>query len=84
VTFCITGSALANLRQDSGARCHGLAEKLLQPASTRYTKQQLGGGRVEGQNNGPRNQMLDEERQEVEKNPGPDNHEPWAGSQQPK
>jgi hypothetical protein len=27
--------------------------------------------------------MLDEERQEVETNPGPDNHEPWAGWQQP-
>jgi RHS repeat-associated protein len=61
-------------------RKHGVSHN----ASTRYTKQQLGGGRVEVQNNGPRNQMLDEERQAVETNPGPDNHEPWAGSQQPK
>jgi len=57
---------------------HGVSQK----ASTRYSKGQLNGGRVDVVNSGYRNQQLDEERQEVETNPGPDNHEPWSGKQQ--
>ena len=45
----------------------------------RYTKNQIGDGDVIPIERGPRKEMLLKERNLVETNPGPDNHEPWAG-----
>ena len=45
----------------------------------RYTKRQIDGGDVIPIDRGPRKEMLKKERDLVETNPGPDNHEPWAG-----
>ncbi len=45
----------------------------------RYTKKQIGDGDVIPIERGPRREMLKKERDLVETEPGPDNHEPWAG-----
>lgn len=45
----------------------------------RYSKNEIGGGDVQTMERGPRREMLRKERELVETNPGPDNHEPWAG-----
>jgi len=55
---------------------HGVSQN----AATRYTKKQLGTDQIVVKNTGTRRQMLQEERHLVETNPGPQNHEPWAGS----
>ncbi len=46
---------------------------------TRYTKQEMAGGKLKTLETGPRKEMLKKERKIVEENPGPENHEPWAG-----
>jgi hypothetical protein len=45
----------------------------------RYTREQVGEGRVKLMERGPRKEMLKKERDLVETNPGPENREPWAG-----
>ena len=45
----------------------------------RYTRKQIDGGRVRSVERGPRDEMLRKERDLVERRPGPDNREPWAG-----
>ncbi|MCG3190496.1 MAG: hypothetical protein LKCHEGNO_03229 [Burkholderiaceae bacterium] len=45
----------------------------------RYTAKQIDGGRVVRTDCGPRCEMIKKERDLVERRPGPDNHEPWAG-----
>jgi len=57
---------------------HGVSQK----ASTRYTKKQLNGGRVVVMERGPRSKLLRSERKLIERDPGPENHEPWAGAKQ--
>ena len=56
---------------------HGVSQN----AAKRYTKKQLGSDQIVVKNTGTRRQMLQEERHQVETNPGPQNHERWAGSQ---
>jgi hypothetical protein len=46
----------------------------------RYTSSEINGGEVRRVDRGPRDLMIQKERDLVERNPGPDNHEPWAGS----
>jgi hypothetical protein len=47
--------------------------------SKRYSKKAIDGGEVRPVEQGPRSDMAKKERDRVETNPGPDNHEPWAG-----
>ena len=49
----------------------------------RYTKEQIGKGRVDLMERGPRKEMIKKERDLVETNPGPENREPWAGKRKP-
>lgn len=49
----------------------------------RYTKKQIGDGKVVPVERGPRREMLKKERERVETNPGPENREPWAGKRRP-
>jgi len=65
--------------KDGNFEKHGVS----QDAGKRYTKKEIGGGQVKVVKRGPRKKMLKIERDKVEKNPGPDNHEPWAGAQKP-
>ena len=53
-------------------------------AATRYTKKQLDGGAVRVVESGTRKEMIQRERDLVEKSPGPLNKEKWAGKQQGK
>jgi RHS repeat-associated protein len=57
-------------------RKHGIS----QDPQQRYTKTELDGGYVVETQTLPRRDALRVERSLVETNPGPDNHEPWAGS----
>ena len=50
-----------------------------QDLKRRYTKEELAGGRLHPIGVGPRRKMLEKERDLVERKPGPDNKEPWAG-----
>ncbi|MBI3404322.1 MAG: hypothetical protein HY046_02575, partial [Acidobacteria bacterium] len=61
--------------KDGNLEKHGVS----QDASKRYSKTEVGEGKVTVTDRGPRKKMLAKERQKVEKNPGPENHEPWAG-----
>lgn len=45
----------------------------------RYTRKEIGDGDIIPVDRGPRREILKKERELVETNPGPDNHEPWAG-----
>jgi RHS repeat-associated protein len=45
----------------------------------RYTRTEVGGGKLKRVEEGKRKEMLKKERERVEKHPGPDNREPWAG-----
>ena len=54
---------------------HGVS----QDASKRYSKTEVGEGKVTVTDRGPRKEMLAKERHKVETNPGPKNREPWAG-----
>lgn len=56
---------------------HGIT-KYEDPAK-RYTAKQIGGGTVVRTDRGPRSEMIKKERDLVERSPGPDNLEPWAG-----
>lgn len=49
----------------------------------RYTKKQIGDGKVNLIERGPRKEMIKKERERVETNPGPENREPWAGKRRP-
>jgi RHS repeat-associated protein len=61
--------------KDGNLEKHGVS----QDASKRYSKAEVGEGKVTVTDRGPRKKMLAKERQKVETNPGPQNHEPWAG-----
>ncbi|MBL8761112.1 MAG: RHS repeat-associated core domain-containing protein, partial [Phycisphaerae bacterium] len=61
-----------------------LKDGVSQDAQKRYTKKKLAGGKVKVIERGPRREMLRKERERVETNPGPENHEPWAGKKRPK
>jgi hypothetical protein len=54
---------------------HGVS----QDANKRYSKNEIGGGTIKVTDRGPRKEMLKQEREKVETNPGPKNKEPWAG-----
>ncbi|PAU63845.1 RHS repeat domain-containing protein, partial [Pseudomonas indica] len=56
---------------------HGIT-KHENPAK-RYTAKQIDGGTVVRTDRGPRSEMIKKERDLVERSPGPDNREPWAG-----
>jgi len=58
-------------------RKHGMT-KHLEP-SKRYTKKEIDGGFVVRTDRGSRDRISRKERKLVETDPGPDNHEPWAG-----
>lgn len=45
----------------------------------RYTAREINGGTVVRTDRGPRNEMIKKERDLVERRPGPENREPWAG-----
>ena len=45
----------------------------------RYTAKEVDGGTVVRTDRGPRSEMIKKERDLVERNPGPDNRERWAG-----
>ena len=45
----------------------------------RYSSKAIGGGTVVRTDRGPRSEMIKKERDLVERNPGPDNKESWAG-----
>jgi len=51
-----------------------------QDLAKRYPKWFMEGKRLIPKARGPRSDMLDLERRKVETNPGPHNHEPWAGA----
>jgi len=51
---------------------------------TRYTSKELNGGFIKEYMAGPTDQILNRERRLVERFPGPENNEPWAGSRRPK
>lgn len=50
---------------------------------TRYTKMEVGDGDVIPIGKQPRNKAAEIERNLVERNPGPENKEPWAGKRKP-
>ena len=58
---------------------HGIS----QDASKRYTKKELNGGHVDVVDIQPRIQAARTERARTERNPGPENREPWAGKRDP-
>jgi len=45
----------------------------------RYTAKEIDGGTVVRTDRGPRTERIKKERDLVERRPGPDNHDPWAG-----
>ncbi len=57
---------------------HGIT-KHENPAK-RYTAKEIDGGTVVRTDRGPRNEMIAKERDLVERSPGPDNRERWAGT----
>ncbi len=48
--------------------------------SKRYTAKQINGGTVVRTDRGPRSEIVKKERDLVERDPGQDNREPWAGN----
>ncbi len=57
---------------------------ITQEPAKRYTNAELAGGRLKRLRKGPRTEMLKRERRLVERFPGPQNKEPWAGIKAPK
>lgn len=57
---------------------------ITQDTNTRYSSEDLNGGRLRPYRTGSRSEMLKRERRLVERFPGPANNEPWAGSKAPK
>ena len=53
---------------------------ITQDTNTQYTASDLNGGRLRPYRTGSRSEILNRERRLVERFPGPDNNEPWAGS----
>ena len=56
---------------------HGITKH--EDPSKRYTKAQIGGGEIRPIERGPRAEIAKKERDRVERSPGPENREPWAG-----
>lgn len=48
----------------------------------RYTAKEIDGGTVVRTDRGPRSELIKKERDLVERSPGPQNREPWAGKRQ--
>ncbi len=46
----------------------------------RFTKKEIAGGHIIDVARGPRREMLARKQELVERNPGPENREPWAGA----
>ena len=67
--------------KEGNFRKHGITKH--QDPNRRYTAKQIAGGTVVRTDRGPRSEMIKKERDLVEKNPGPDNREPWAGKNAP-
>lgn len=65
------------LDKDRALLKHGVTKH--ENPTKRYTKKQIGEGRVDPIERGPRREMLQKERELIETNPGPENREPWAG-----
>lgn len=65
------------LDKDDQLLKHGVTRH--EDPTKRYTKKQIGDGKVVRVERGPRKEMLQKERELVETNPGPENREPWAG-----
>jgi RHS repeat-associated protein len=59
---------------------HGISQN----PSKRYTQKELNGGYLIETQTGPRNELLKIERDLVERFPGPQNKEPWAGKRRGK
>jgi len=68
--------------KDGKFQKHGITKN--EDPTKRYTKKEIGGGKVVPVERGPRKEMAKKERENVETNPGPDNHEPWAGKRKNK
>ena len=68
----------AKYDKDGNFLKHGVTKH--EDPTKRYTKKQIDGGRVDFVERGPRNEILKKERDRVERNPGPDNKERWAGT----
>jgi len=56
---------------------HGITKH--EDPAKRYTAKEIDGGTVVRTDRGPRSDMIKKERDLVERSPGPDNREPWAG-----
>jgi hypothetical protein len=56
---------------------HGITKN--EDPSKRYTAKKIDGGTVVRTDRRPRSEMIKKERDLVERNPGSENHEPWAG-----
>ncbi|HQV49294.1 MAG TPA: hypothetical protein PLF10_08435, partial [Dokdonella sp.] len=63
--------------KDGNFRKHGITKH--DDPTKRYSRSQIDGGTVVRTDRGPRSEMIKRERDLVERRPGPDNHEPWAG-----
>lgn len=63
--------------KDGNFQKHGVTKH--EDPTKRYTAKQIDGGTVVRTDRGPRVDMLRKERDLVERQPGPDNREPWAG-----
>jgi hypothetical protein len=63
--------------RDGNFRKHGVTKH--EDPAKRYTSKEIAGGKVVRTDRGPRSEMIKKERDLVERNPGPDNREPWAG-----
>ena len=53
---------------------------ITQDTNTQYTASDLNGSRLRPYRTGSRSEILNRERRLVERFPGSDNNEPWAGS----
>ena len=63
--------------KDGNFEKHGVTKH--ENPTNRYSKKEIDGGRVDGQERGSRREMLKKERDSVETQPGPKNKERWAG-----
>jgi hypothetical protein len=63
--------------EDGNFLKHGMTQN--EDPAKRYTRKEIGAGRVEREERGPRIDIAKEERRRIESNPGPQNNEPYAG-----
>jgi hypothetical protein len=79
----ILGNQPADVYKRYDADGNYLKTGISQDANTRYTKDEISGGKVEVETTVSRTEAAKIERIEVETNPGPLNKEPWAGKKDP-